>query len=268
MRKKNKNYVTTPNPYKNIDGGITRTLRPTVTGGSTIGIVYKDGIMVANDTLASYGNMSRYVDVSRIHILGKRTIFASSGELSDFQKICNILNEEVKKDWAYDDDFAYDAHHYSSFLSRILYMRRNNINPLWTSNVLCGYIEKRNSVKNKEKGVKEEENKLVPYLSYVDLYGTLYEDKCVATGLGRYFALTLLRKMYKPDLTESEARLLIEECMRILYYRDTLASRRIQIAIATPSEIRVEKPIILDTKWDYNDYVRPTTGMSLAGCSW
>ncbi len=36
------------------------TLRPMVTGSSVVGIKYRDGVMLAADTLASYGNMARY----------------------------------------------------------------------------------------------------------------------------------------------------------------------------------------------------------------
>ncbi len=36
------------------------TLRPIVTGSSVVGIKYRDGVMLAADTLGSYGNLARY----------------------------------------------------------------------------------------------------------------------------------------------------------------------------------------------------------------
>jgi hypothetical protein len=52
-----------------------------------IGIKYQDGVMMAADTLASYGSLARYKDVRRIKIIGDKTLIGASGEISDFQSI-------------------------------------------------------------------------------------------------------------------------------------------------------------------------------------
>jgi 20S proteasome subunit beta 7 len=69
-----------------------------------------------------------------------------------------------------------------------------------------------------------------PFLGWVDKIGTTFEEDLVATGFGSYLAIPLLREKYRPDLQEGEARALLEDCMRILFYRDCRASNRIQIA--------------------------------------
>ncbi|CAN0329823.1 unnamed protein product [Discosporangium mesarthrocarpum] len=48
------------------DAPISHTTRPMVTGTSVLGIKYKDGVMLAADTLASYGSLARYKSVERI----------------------------------------------------------------------------------------------------------------------------------------------------------------------------------------------------------
>lgn len=61
------------------------------------------------------------------------------------------------------------------------------------------------------------------FLSYVDLLGTTYSASTLATGYGAYIAQPLLRKAVEGrenELTEEEARQIIEECMRVLFYRD------------------------------------------------
>ena len=57
----------------------------------------------------------------------------------------------------------------------------------------------------------------------------MYEDNFVATGLGAHMALPLMRKAWKEDMTEDEARKLLVDCMRVLFYRDTRASAKITI---------------------------------------
>ena len=78
-----------------------------MTGASILGIKYKDGVMLAGDTLgicsflfihshyrtASYGSLARFADVKRIVPAGKFTLVGGSGDLSDFQYIIKTLDE-------------------------------------------------------------------------------------------------------------------------------------------------------------------------------
>jgi 20S proteasome alpha/beta subunit len=40
--------------------------------------------MFGTDTLCSYGSMAKFKDVERVAKIGEHTLFASSGEFSDF----------------------------------------------------------------------------------------------------------------------------------------------------------------------------------------
>ena len=53
---------------------LTHTKRPIVTGTSVLGIQYKDGVMLAADTLGSYGSLARFKDLRRIRKVGARTL--------------------------------------------------------------------------------------------------------------------------------------------------------------------------------------------------
>ena len=70
---------------------LTHTKRPIVTGTSVLGIQYKDGVMLAADTLGSYGSLARFKDLRRIRKVGARTLVGASGEYSDFQHILQML---------------------------------------------------------------------------------------------------------------------------------------------------------------------------------
>ena len=63
----------------------------------------------------------------------------------------------------------------------------------------------------------------IRFLAYVDLLGTTYTASTIATGYGAYIALPLLRTAVEGrenDLTEEEARKILEDSMRVLFYRD------------------------------------------------
>lgn len=64
-----------------------------MTGTSVVGIKYKDGIMIAADTLASYGSMARFRDTNRLLKVGDNTVIGASGEISDFQHVEHMFSE-------------------------------------------------------------------------------------------------------------------------------------------------------------------------------
>jgi 20S proteasome alpha/beta subunit len=61
------------------------------------------------------------------------------------------------------------------------------------------------------------------FLAYVDLLGVTYSASTLATGYGAYIAQPLLRKAVEgreDTLTEQEARTILEDALRVLFYRD------------------------------------------------
>lgn len=61
------------------------------------------------------------------------------------------------------------------------------------------------------------------FLAYVDLLGVTYSASTLATGYGAYIAQPLLRKAVEgreDTLTEHEARTILEDALRVLFYRD------------------------------------------------
>jgi 20S proteasome subunit beta 7 len=75
-------------------------------------------------------------------------------------------------------------------------------------------------------GMEEKDGEKIPYLGEVDMYGTYLEDDFLVGGYAHYFCKVLLTHKWRPDLEELEAIQLLEECMRVLFYRDTRASDR------------------------------------------
>jgi 20S proteasome subunit beta 7 len=59
------------------------------------------------------------------------------------------------------------------------------------------------------------------FLGMTDLYGSMFEGDVLATGYGMHLAIPLLRKRAKVDMSFDDAKALLEDCMRVLFYRDT-----------------------------------------------
>ena len=67
-------------------------------------------------------------------------------------------------------------------------------------------------------------------MAYVDLLGTTYTASTIATGYGAYIAQPLLRKAVegKEDtLTEAEAQRIMEDSLRVLFYRDARSLNKV-----------------------------------------
>jgi len=130
------------------------------------------------------------------------------------------------------------------FLGAVMYNRRNKMDPLWNDLLIAGYV-------------KGEDGEQVPFLGTVDKIGTAYTDNFIATGFGGYLAMPLLREKWRPDLEEGEARALLEDCMRVLFYRDCRALNRIQIAkVEAGGKGLVSEPFEIETSWDAPSFVR------------
>lgn len=65
------------------------------TGTSVVGITFKDGVMIASDTLASYGSLARYRNIDRIMKVNDNIILGAGGDYADFQHIKNIIHQKT-----------------------------------------------------------------------------------------------------------------------------------------------------------------------------
>lgn len=247
-----------PNPSSRADALVANqaTTRPITTGTSVLGIKYRGGVMLAADTLCSYGSMAKYKDARRLLGINSRTLVGASGEYSDLQAISdllrrNALEDRCTADSLYEEDVDEEcAGEVWSYLRAVMYNRRNKMNPLWNDVVVAGFRQSADgSIDDSSDGAG------ATFLGIVDKIGTAYEDDVLATGFGGHIALPLMREKYRPDMEEGEARALLEDCLRILFYRDCRALNRVQIAKVTrEGGVLVSDPYELDTYWDYEGF--------------
>jgi 20S proteasome subunit beta 7 len=199
-----------------------------------VALKYKGGVMVAADTLASYGSLARFEGVTRIAKVGisKDTLLAAGGDYSDYQMILKMVEQKAVADFAADDGSSLSPKAMHHWLTRVMYNRRSKMDPLWNSVIITGFRDGK------------------AYLGSSDLYGTMFEDDFVATGLGGHLALPLIRKAWHAEMSEEEARKLLVDCMRVLFYRDTRASASIQVGTVSAEGSNVGEPFKLDTFWE------------------
>jgi len=220
---------------------VQRTQQPVVTGTSVLALKYKDGIMMAADNLASYGSLARFKDIRRLQPVGNYTIIGAGGDMSDFQYIQHTLENLMIDEFTSEDTHTLGPAQIYEYLSNIMYSRRSKMDPLWNSLIVGGRKEGKS------------------FLGYVDLLGTTYSSPTIATGYGAYIAQPLLRKAVEgreTTLTEEEGRKILQECMKVLFYRDARSLNKYQIATITDQGPSISESQISETEWAFAEGIR------------
>ena len=97
------------------------------------------------------------------------------------------------------------------------------------------------------------------FLGYVDYQGTTYQSSTIATGYGAYIAQPLLRNAVEgkeDSLTQSQAAKILDDSMRVLFYRDARSINKIQRATVTAAGVEITEPYSVDTEWGFADRIR------------
>lgn len=217
---------------------VEHTLSPIVTGSTVIGVKYDGGVLVAADTLASYGSQARYKDFTRMRKVGQFCLLGASGEMSDFQYLGKMIDEHDDSDWLQQDGCMMGPKQYSSYIGRVMYNRRNKFNPLYNQFVVVGKKGNEDSL-----------------LAFVDHQGTYFEDNYTATGFGAYLAMPLLRNNWSPNITKAQATELIVQCLKLCFYRDCRAYCKYTIGCCDGNTVEISDPIELDHFWEHQAWI-------------
>jgi len=220
-------YGTYDPSYMAPNGPNTHTQSPVVTGTSVVAIKFKDGVVMAADNLASYGSLARFPNVERLHAFPaspvpgtpQMTVLGFSGDVSDMQYLSRHLTS-LSIDEAYGAD-TLNAQNLHRYLSKVLYARRSKFDPLWNSILVAGF---------------DADDK--PFLASADLLGTTFTSPSLATGFGSMLAQPIMRKYAATEeaaasLTREQAIKIVQECMKVLFYRDARSLDKYTLAVVT-----------------------------------
>ena len=132
------------------------------------------------------------------------------------------------------------------YLANLFYARRSKLNPLWNAVLVGGWDRAKKERYDFTYSLKcFGLNRGRSFLGYVDLQGTTYSAPTLATGFGAMMAQPLLREAYEAKagidgtgelLTAEEAEKLIDDCMKVLFYRDARSLNKVSYAITLTNQ--------------------------------
>ena len=129
------------------------------------------------------------------------------------------------------------------------YQKRLKGDPLWITMVVGGINQKTGE----------------SFLGTTNFHGTRVEiDDYVVTGLGNYYSPAVMENNWKADMSEAEARSLIEQAMRMMFFRDKKAYNKFQIATVTKDGVNIGEPYEIEAFKEFefhhvrtNEFFRP-----------
>ncbi|KAI4222935.1 MAG: hypothetical protein LQ349_007530 [Xanthoria aureola] len=228
------------NPYVlHSSGPKAHTTSPIVTGTSVLAVKFKDGVVIAAD------NLARFTDVKRLRTFNRRTVVGFGGDVSDMQYLDRLLlSLDIEENYG-SSGHDLNALNLHTYLAKVMYKRRSDINPLWNQLLVAGLD-----------GLDQ------PFLSSVDLLGTTFSSPTLATGFGAHLAQPLLRKVVDDEakvgsVTREQATNAVRECMKVLFYRDARSLDKYSIAVITKDGVELKEDEELENqRWAFAEMIK------------
>ncbi|CUF10628.1 20s proteasome subunit, putative [Bodo saltans] len=234
-------------PYVAISVTVGKATYSMASGGSVIGIKYDGGVLIASDTLLSYGSLAKWPNIPRIKILGSSSAVCASGDYADFQEVTKILESRINEDAIAGDAPEMDSWELFSTLHRFMYQKRCDFEP-----AVCQFVFAGSNAEGKT------------ILAGVDDIGTKWEADCVGSGYGAHISIPLLRKVLDAKnnkITRDEALAVVQDCLRVTFYRECRAINKFQIADISAGKVVISDPFSLETKWDFAGFAFEKTAI-------
>jgi proteasome beta subunit len=186
------------------------------TGATVVGIKCSDGVVVATDSLITWGTHILSEKGVKAFKLTDTIVLASAGLTSDYQMLVNRLQAQIKLyELNQKKDITVKA--LSKMIANTLYSRR--MAPLFVQTVVVGVDANG------------------PQLFTLDMGGSLMPDEFTAAGSGTATAYGVLEDGFKPDLTVKEAEVIAINAVKAGIARDAQSGGDVRVMSVTESGV-------------------------------
>ncbi|MDI6805199.1 MAG: archaeal proteasome endopeptidase complex subunit beta [Candidatus Bathyarchaeia archaeon] len=179
-------------------------------GTTTIGVVCKDGVILASDTRVTMGFYVAHKHGKKVYKIDDHLAMTISGTVADAQRTVDILiaNAQLYK---INIGRPLPISSAARLVANLLFSSRYA--PLLTQ-VLVGGVD--------DSG---------PHVFSLDPLGSLTEEKCVATGSGSPIAYGVLEDKYREDMSVAELLPIIVKAVSSAMKRDAASGDSFNVAV-------------------------------------
>ncbi len=183
------------------------------TGTTTVGIVFKDGVVLATERRATMGTLIASKKAKKVHAIADRIGMTIAGGVGDAQQLVRIINVEcslyqVRRGKPISVGAA------ATVLSN--YLNQNRFTPYYVQ-LLVGGVDSQG-----------------PSVYSVDAAGgATLEENFVSTGSGSLTAYGVLEDRYTKDMKEADAVNLAVRALRAAMRRDSASGEGYNVVVIT-----------------------------------
>ena len=184
----------------------------TKTGTTTLGMVCRDGVVMATETRATMGTLIAHKDTKKLYKIDEHLVLATAGLVGDLQVLARYLNAEANL-YRLKREVRMPVKSAATLMSNILNQRK--FYPYYVQLILGGYDDTGG------------------YIYSLDAAGGAIPDKYNSAGSGSPYVYGVLEDTYKDDLTISEGIDIAIRAITAATSRDSASGGKIDIAVVT-----------------------------------
>jgi len=181
-------------------------------GTTTIGVVCKDGVVLASDTRVTMGFFVAHKKGKKIYPIDNHLAMTISGGVADAQRAVEILKVNSRL-YRLNFQRPLPVNSAARILANLLFSSR--MVPL-IAQVVVGGIDDSGA-----------------HVYSIDPFGSMTEEKCVATGSGSPIAYGVLEDKYREDLTIKEMLPIVVRSVDSAMKRDTASGDSFDVSVIT-----------------------------------
>ena len=182
------------------------------TGTTTLGMVIKDGVVMATETRATMGTLIAHKQTKKLYRIDDHLALATAGLVGDLQILARYLNAEVNL-YRLKRDVKMPVKSAATLMSNILNQRK--FFPYYVQLILGGYDNTGGHVYS------------------LDAAGGAIPDKYTAGGSGSPYVFGVLEDNFRENMTSDEGIDLAIRAISAAKARDAASGGDINVAIIT-----------------------------------
>jgi len=186
-------------------------------GTTTIGVVCKDGVILASDTRVTMGYFIAHHKGKKIYPVDEHLAMTISGNVADAQKAVDILKVNASL-YKLNNERPMPVNTAARVLANLLFSTRYA--PL-VAQVLVGGFDDTG-----------------PRVYEIDPFGSVTEEKCISTGSGSPIALAVLEDRYKEDVKIKEFAPIVVKAVKSAMKRDSASGDSFDIVVIDENGVK------------------------------
>ena len=185
-------------------------------GTTTVGVVCTDGVILSSDTRVTMGYFVAHKTGKKIYQIDDHIAMTISGSVADAQRVVEILKVNAKL-YKLSNGRPIPIKAASRLVANVLFSAHGGL----MAQILVGGVDSTG-----------------PHVFSLDPFGSLTEEKCVATGSGSPIAYGVLEDKYKEGGAIKELLPVVLRAVDSAMKRDIASGNNFDIAVITKDGYR------------------------------